>query len=120
MIKLERTLQAWETAEFESVFKDELRQLDSQHLPLQAGLTQSSHVSDSDVDVVLLNSLNNPDSIHIRCGIFYTGIIAGSCCADDPTPVDEQPEYCELQVNIDKSTAEASISLLSDNASGHD
>ena len=45
-------------------------------------------------------------------GIFYAGIIVGSCCDSDPTPVCEQTEYCEVQFNINKLTAEATVALL--------
>lgn len=50
--------------------------------------------------------------IRARAGIFYTGVIAGCSCADDPTPVDEQNEYCDVRVDIDKQTGEATIALL--------
>ena len=50
--------------------------------------------------------------IHVKAGIFYSGIIAGCSCADDPTPVDEQNEYCEVQFEINKKTAEATVALL--------
>ena len=52
------------------------------------------------------------NSILVKAGIFYTGIIAGCSCADDPTPLDEQNEYCELELNINKETAETTIVLL--------
>ena len=45
-------------------------------------------------------------------GIFYTGVVAGCSCADDPTPVEEQHEYCEVLIEINRATAEAVIRLL--------
>lgn len=35
-------------------------------------------------------------------------------CADDPTPVDELTEYCVLQFDIDRTTADASVTLLAE------
>ena len=52
--------------------------------------------------------------IRAMAGIFYTGIIAGCSCADDPTPVNEESEYCEVQLDIDKATAETTVVLLAE------
>ena len=41
-----------------------------------------------------------------------SGIIAGCSCADDPTPVDTTTEYCELQLEIDRESAETRVILL--------
>ncbi|MEZ5541890.1 MAG: hypothetical protein R3F42_07590 [Pseudomonadota bacterium] len=49
--------------------------------------------------------------IHARAGLFYTGIIAGCSCADDPTPVEEQAEYCVVDITIDRLTGAATIRL---------
>lgn len=86
--------------------------MDIHQLPLQQALSQSSHVSDSNINVIILNTSTNETCIIAKVGIFYAGIIAGSCCSDDPTPVDEIQEYCELEFSIDKQTAEFSVTLL--------
>lgn len=81
-------------------------------LPLQQGMSQGSHAMDKPVSVMIIRVSDDQDRIHVRAGIFYTGIIAGSCCADDPTPVDEHAEYCEIRLDIDKATARTAVSLL--------
>lgn len=113
MIRLSKTIQAWGAANFDEIFKEEIQKLDRNLLPLQAGLSQSSYVSDDELKVILISASEKDNNIAIKAGVFYSGIIAGSCCADDPTPVDHQTEYCELLIELDKSTAEASIKLLS-------
>jgi len=112
VIRLPETLAAWGSPRFDQALKDELRDLDPGQLPLQAGLSQSSHVSDSDINVVILSVSESAGEIRVKTGIFYCGVIAGSCCADDPTPLDENTEYCEVQFTIDKHTAEVTITLL--------
>lgn len=112
MSKLNKSIEAWGTPDFVSVFKDEVRLLGAVALPLQQGLSRSSHVSGNNYEVVVLNVAEDPQRILVKTGIFYQGIIAGCSCADDPTPVDEQTEYCEVLFNIDRRTAEAQISLL--------
>mgnify|MGYP001822656941 CR=1 FL=1 len=113
MITLTNSLSTWGTPEFTGAFSDEVGSLNSEQLPLQQGLMQSSHISDSGFSVVILNSSETSNAISVKTGIFYSGVIAGSCCSDDPTPLNEQTEYCELQIEISKSTAEAKITLLS-------
>lgn len=114
MIKLTNALKAWKTPDFERILKDEIQNIDVALLPLQEGLSLSSYVSGSDISAVILNVTETPDVIRAKTGIFYAGINAGSCCADDPTPVCEQTEYCEVQFDIDKRTAEATAKLLKD------
>lgn len=112
MIRLNRSAQAWGTPGFEAVFKQELRQLGGEQLPLQQGLSASSVALDSTLDVVILRASDDAGAIRVQAGIFYAGIVAGCSCADDPTPVSENTEYCEVQVVIDKATAAAGIALL--------
>ena len=112
MIKLVNALQAWGTPDFENALKDEVGKTDTDLLPLQEGLSQSSHVSEGDISVVILDVTETSNVIRVKTGIIYAGIIAGSCCADDPTPMSEQTEYCEVQFDINKTTAEATVTLL--------
>ena len=112
MIELAETVAAWGTPAFENAFKEEVQALGVAALPLQQGLAQSSCVAPGAVNVVVLKAADAGDAIEVKAGVFYGGIISGSCCADDPTPVDEQLEYCELLFEIDKSTAQAVVRLL--------
>lgn len=82
-------------------------------LPLQQGLTLSSAVSDKPFEAMIINHWEVGGFIHLKVGIFYTGIIAGCSCADDPSPQDEQVEYCVLLFVIDKQSGNANVSLLS-------
>ena len=111
MLKLTDSLEAWGGPDFETVLKEEIQRLDHSILPLQEGLSQSSHVSDTTISVVILRVSETPDYISVKTGIFYAGIIAGSCCADDPTPITENTEYCEVLFNINKTTAETVVTL---------
>jgi hypothetical protein len=112
MIRLTKTLNAWGTSAFEDILKAEIDQLDADLLPLQQGLSISSHVTDSPHKVIIIRVADDEGCIHIKAGIFYSGIIAGCSCADDPTPIDEQNEYCEVQIEINKKTAEAMVTLV--------
>jgi len=111
MLKLTDSLKAWGTPDFETVLKEEIQGLDHSTLPLQEGLSQSSHVSDAKISIVILKASESRDCICVKTGIFYAGIIAGSCCADDPTPITENTEYCEVLFDINKITAETVATL---------
>jgi len=112
VIKLVHALKAWGTPDFENTLKDEISNIDTGLLPLQEGLSRSSHVGEGDIGVVILDVTETSEEIRAKTGIIYAGIIAGSCCTDDPTPMSEQSEYCEIQFDINKVTAEVTVSIL--------
>lgn len=112
MIRLPRSLEAWETPGFEQVFKQETGQLDAAELPLQQGLSVSSHVTDRPFQTMVIRADADAGALHVKAGIFYTGVIAGCSCADDPTPIDEQTEYCVVRFDIDRTTAATTVTLL--------
>lgn len=112
MIKLTNALTAWGTHDFNAVLKAELENLDAALLPLQQGMSQSSYVSGDHFNVMIINTLDAADVIRVKAGVFYNGVIAGCNCADDPTPIDEQTEYCEVGFEIDKVTGVAEVRLL--------
>ncbi len=112
MIRLPNALNAWGTADFEAAFKQEIAALDAANLPLQQGLSISSHVTERPVQAMVLSAGEDAGRIRVKAGIFYTGIIAGCSCTDDPTPMSELNEYCVVQFDIDPETAETTATLL--------
>ena len=112
MPRLTKSLNAWQTPRFDEILKGEIRQMDTSILPLQQGLAHGSVALDDVLDVIIISKSEGMVAIHVKTGIFYAGIIAGSCCADDPTPVDKTSEYCEVLFDIDRITAVTAISLL--------
>jgi len=114
MIQLTKSLNAWGTPDFENILKAEIAQLGAEQLPLQQGLSTSSYALDDKLKVRIISVSAGADLIHAKAGIFYSGIIAGCSCADDPTPVEEQNEYCEIVLDIDRMTAETTINLLAE------
>jgi hypothetical protein len=112
MIHLRKSLDAWGTREFEENLKTEIAGLDASILPLQQGLSFSSHAVGDTLRVLIIGAAEQGDSILAKVGIFYEGVVAGCSCADDPTPDSAQTEYCVVQVDIDRKTAEATLLLL--------
>ena len=112
MIRLTKSLNAWGTPDFRDTLKKEIEQMGSEQLPLQQGLSAGSHVQGDKFTVMILGVTEQNDFIRARAGVFYTSIIAGCSCADDPTPVSELNEYCEVQLDIGKKTAETMVMLV--------
>lgn len=111
-MQLPLTVNAWPEKTFDSVFKQELCTHHIDKLPLQQGLQHSSvAIADKLSLTVLAKQLDN-SCLTIKAGLFYAGIISGCSCADDPTPLDVINEYCEILVEINIDTAEATITLL--------
>lgn len=114
MIILSKSLAAWTSPAFTSVLKAEIEALDGNSLPLQQGLARTSYAIPEGFSAIILNTTELPDAIRVKVGLSYRGIIPGCSCADDPTPVDEVPEYCVVQMEIDKKTAVTTVVLLAD------
>lgn len=111
MLSLDHALRAWGTPDFEAVLKQELAR-QAEQLPLQQGLTTGNYVADAPITVVVNSVAETESVIRVQAGIFYQGVIGGCSCVDDPTPISEINEYCEVQLEIDKASAAASVSLV--------
>lgn len=115
MVNLIKSVKAWNSHDFELVLKKELKALGLDHLPLQKGLSSSSVALDHNISFVVLRSHECNDLVTVKMGAFYTGIISGCSCSDDPTPTDEVNEYCEFEVTINLADGKASIALSANN-----
>ena len=114
MIRLPLSLEAWATPAFNETLKREIEQLDPAQLPLQQGLSRTSYAVDRPHTAIVLGGAQDEGFVRAKVGIFYAGIVAGCSCADDPTPVTEEEEYCKVEVAIDRASAQATITLLDD------
>ena len=105
MIRLVKSRDAWGSPAFSEILKAEIGQLDPGLLPLQQGLSASSYAVEDSIGMMVIGCSEKGGIIGIKAGIFYAGTIAGCNCADDPTPVDAQNEYCEVRIEIDREPA---------------
>ena len=116
MIRLDKALRAWGTPGFAAALKQEIEQLAADELPLQQGLSTGSHVTDAPITVLINSVAELQDVISVQAGIFYRSVIAGCSCADDPTPISENNEYCEVRLDIDKTSAATEVVLVTEHA----
>ncbi len=99
----------WRKTSFTHTLKRELERLGPGGLPLQQGSSRGGPVDDRDIEVSVIRVADNADAIHARVGIFFSEIIAGCSCGDEPMA---QNAYCELRVAIDKATAEVAFEVV--------
>ena len=105
------SLRNWPSTDFKQILKDEIERLPAGTLPLNKGTTLGGYVDDDHITASVLNTSEDDLIIHARVSIFFTEIMICCGCGDDPMP---QNAYCEMQVTIDKSTAEATFNVDSD------
>jgi len=114
MIRLSRTLSALQSPAFKAVFEQEVRALDRSLLPLLQGMSHGSQLGAAELGVMVIGAADHGSSVRVKAGIFFTSVIAGCSCADDPTPIGEIAEYCELLFDIDKGSANTQVTLQVD------
>lgn len=109
--RLPDTLRAWDTAGFAQTLKAEIRTLGGNALRLQQGVAQGGIVDDSDIETTVLSARDAGNHLETRVGVFFTEVVGGCSCGDEPMRANV---YCVLQIDIDKSSAEATVRLLQD------
>jgi hypothetical protein len=109
MPRFDSALGDWGSDAFAETLKHEIEGLEPGILPLLQGSSRGGVPDEREIKAMLLQASEGPDSIQARVGIFFNEILAGCSCGDEPMSLQS---YCEMQVDIDKSTAEASFSVL--------
>jgi len=112
MVLFDKTLRAWNSPEFMAILKQEIENMDPELLPLQQGLTTGNYAIANNLTAMINNVLETSNLLCVTAGIFYTSVIAGCSCADDPTPINENNEYCIVRLDIDKDTAVTEVNFV--------
>ena len=108
MTQLILSLKSWSSENFKKTLKQELEALEDGALPLDQAICQGGKADGSKISALINSATENDTSIQINVGVFFDEIIAGCNCGDDPM---SENTYCDLMVNIDKTTAEACFSI---------
>lgn len=111
MLKLVNSLSRWGSPEFRQTFIQEISQLSLEQIPLQQAMRVGNMASKHNLEIMLNQQREDHEFIYVHTGIFFSSLISGCSCADDPTPVDYNTEYCELLFRIDKKCATTHISI---------
>lgn len=104
-----KSLREWGGDGFVRTLKQEIESLPPGTLPLHDGVTQGGRVDDAALTATVLRAGDSGDLLLADVGIFFTEVVAGCSCGDEPMALNA---YCELQVSIDRRTARAAFRLL--------
>jgi len=99
---------------FEAALKEELAALGPDALGLQLALSAGNTALSDSIGIMILSLQETSNAVQVRAGVFFTSIISGCACADDPTPEGENAEYCEIDITIDRRSGEALVSAAGD------
>jgi hypothetical protein len=112
-LHLPAAARAWNGPDFGAALKAELEALGAEALPLLNLMQRGSTVLDTPIQVMVLGTpgatADASAAVRVRVGVFFSSLLGGCSCADDPTPVEAEAEYGELDIHIDlqSGTAEA-------------
>ena len=109
MSRFTHSLRNWGSDSFAQTLKDEIECLQKGELPLEQGTSQGGHVDDSNISATILSIVDGDELIQAKVGVFFDEIVGGCSCGDEPIT---ENAYCEIQVSIDKKTAEAEFAVI--------
>ena len=107
-IKLLRCLDAAEEALADCLAKA-LQELPPGSLPLRAGCNQGGLVDDSEIRVSVLGTVRGADRVTARVGIFFSELVGGCNCSDDPVAANA---YCLLEVVVGRGDGRVEFTPL--------
>ena len=97
------------TTEFPARLKCAIEALDAGYMPLHQCVNQGGQADASHMAVTVLDVTEVQDDIRARIGVFFTEVVGGCSCGDEPF---EQPVYCELGVTIDRQSGDAVFNVI--------
>ena len=109
MAKMPNSLRAWKTPQFTQTLKEEMETFRRDVLPLEGLVEKGNALFDDDLGVTVLGVSEGEGFIQAKVGVFFAEIINCVSCGESD-PIDEA--YCEMEVRIDKETAEAHFSVI--------
>ena len=108
-IQLQDCLAASDEAEFARRVPAALKALPPGGLPLQACCEQGGVADDRRISVALLELQRGRERILARVGVFFTEVVGGCNCHDDPL---EANRYCVLEVVIARPSGDVEFTPM--------
>jgi hypothetical protein len=106
---LPAALAAWGSDAFAAALKREIEALGPDVLPLQRATTRGGLVDAAGFEVTVISTSDDAGPLQARLGVFFQELIGGCSCGEEPVAASA---YCELQLEIDRSSAAAAFSVL--------
>ncbi|MFO7809675.1 hypothetical protein [Guyparkeria sp.] len=108
MLHLPRIARA-ELDALEATFKAKVAALSRDDLILQQGMAYGNVAKGDALWAMVIGSEVDPGQVRIHGGLFFANVVAGRACTSDPTPMNDEPEYCELEFVIDRPDGAAQV-----------
>jgi len=103
-LNLKSVLSSWGADDFSVLLTNSIGALPDNSLPLQQGISQGDMASERPEKITIMNSDENDVQIIVKLGVFFTEIISGCSCGDEPESLNG---YCEMELTIDKQSGDA-------------
>lgn len=88
-----------------------IHRLGPETLRLQDASRYGSYALQDELSLSLLSWTENAEEVRLRVSLFFTSVIAGCSCADDPTPLDKVNEHAVLTVTLNKQRHDLEVEL---------
>jgi len=111
MLRFPRTARST-PEEVEAVFKAELAATSPDELPLQQGMAHGNVAKGDGLTAMVIRTEVEPERYRIRAGLFFSSLVAGCACHNDPTPMADEAEYCEADFVIRRPDGATQASLV--------
>ena len=105
-IRLTGALGDWRSKAFAQDLRRQILALEPGTLPLQLAASRGGVVTGAR-DVTILHVRREGGLLLVRIGVFFTEVVGGCSCGDDPFTTDD---YCELYLRIDTASSRAEVS----------
>jgi hypothetical protein len=111
MPQMTESLSRWGSQSFNTALKAELEGLPSGTLPLDKACSRGGYADDRGLTVTIRDVNRTERAIRARIGVFFSEVVAGCSCGDPPLV---ENAYCDMAVVIDRESAEAVFSVITD------
>ena len=107
--RLRECIKLEDARDFKHCLVSAIKALPPGSLPLQACCEQGGIADDRRISVSLLDMQRDHERISARVGVFFTEVIGGCNCHDDPL---EANRYCVLKVLITRPHGDIEFAVL--------
>lgn len=108
MVRFAAVLRDWKSDRFSETVKNEVSRLEPGVLPLGQCVTRGGLVDERRRQAMVLGAYEDERALHVSLGLFFAEIVINCGCGDEPQ---EEHAYCEIELRVDKATAEASFNV---------
>ncbi|MCW8955439.1 MAG: glucosamine--fructose-6-phosphate aminotransferase [Gammaproteobacteria bacterium] len=99
----------YQSNSFKKMLKHRIEHLRPGSLPLDKGTTQGGIVDDNNISASILAISEAEHSVNIKAGVFFTEIVGGCSCGDDPITINA---YCDIIITMNKLSDELQFSII--------